>query len=156
MIGAEAIEQEAGALLDGEIAPDSTGDWVIATVESGDWEASARKLQQSMGMNLLECLTAVDHLGREGVGEKTLELVVHLYNVDAGKKIALKTWLAREDARVATLAGLYPGADWFEREAAELFGITFEGHPNPEHLILPDDWEGFPMRKDYADPEDSY
>lgn len=156
MISAETIEFEAKDLLEAEIVPDSTGDWIHAIVEAPKWEESARKLQASMGMNLLGCLTAVDHLGREGVGEKTLEVVAHLYNVDSGGKIALKTWLAREDARLATLADLYPGADWFERETAELFGITFEGHPNPTHLILPDEWEGFPLRKDYADPEDSY
>jgi NADH-quinone oxidoreductase subunit C len=63
----------------------------------------------------------------------------------------LKTRVPREDARIESVTSLWPGAEWHEREVYDLFGIVFEGHPDLRRILLPDDWEGHPLRKDYRD-----
>ena len=70
-----------------------------------------------------------------------LELLYHFWH---GQGITLRVMLPRDDARVPTLTGVIPGADFYERELGEMLGVTFEGHPGPEHLLLPEDWEGGP------------
>ena len=57
--------------------------------------------------------------------------------------------MAGADARAHTVTGVWPAANWLEREVWDLFGIVFEGHPDPRRLLMPEDWEGFPLRKDY-------
>jgi NADH-quinone oxidoreductase subunit C len=61
----------------------------------------------------------------------------------------VKVKLDGSDARVATVSGIWPAANWLEREVWDLFGIQFDGHPDPRRLLMPDDWEGYPLRKDY-------
>jgi NADH:ubiquinone oxidoreductase subunit C len=61
----------------------------------------------------------------------------------------LKVRLAGNTASVATVSGIWPAANWLEREVWDLFGIVFDGHPDPRRLLMPEDWEGFPLRKDY-------
>lgn len=64
-------------------------------------------------------------------------------------RLRLKVRITGESARLPTVTGLWPGANWLEREVWDLFGITFDGHPDPRRLLMPEDWEGFPLRKDY-------
>jgi NADH-quinone oxidoreductase subunit C len=64
-------------------------------------------------------------------------------------RLRLKVRLHGADARVATVCDVWPAANWLEREVWDLFGIVFEGHPDPRRLLMPEDWEGFPLRKDY-------
>jgi NADH:ubiquinone oxidoreductase subunit C len=61
----------------------------------------------------------------------------------------MKVRLHGEDARVGTVSPVWPAANWLEREVWDLFGIEFDGHPDPRRLLMPEDWEGFPLRKDY-------
>ena len=61
----------------------------------------------------------------------------------------MKVRLPADAARVGTVTGVWPAANWLEREVWDLFGIVFEGHPDPRRLLMPEDWEGFPLRKDY-------
>jgi NADH:ubiquinone oxidoreductase subunit C len=82
---------------------------------------------------------------------KELELLYHFWH---GKGITLRIAVSREDPRVTTLTGAIPGADFYEREVGEMLGVTFEGHPGPEHLLLPEDWEsGPPLRKEESTVE---
>jgi NADH:ubiquinone oxidoreductase subunit C len=75
-----------------------------------------------------------------------LELLYHFWH---GRGITLQVALPREGARVRTLTESIPGADFYEREVGEMLGVTFEGHPGPEHLLLPEDWESEPpLRKE--------
>ena len=62
---------------------------------------------------------------------------------------ALKVPLGADDPHVATVSGIWPAANWLEREVWDLFGIAFDGHPDPRRLLMPEDWEGYPLRKDY-------
>jgi len=82
--------------------------------------------------------------------EQGLEVVCRVENLDAGLVVTMRTRLGPGETRCASLAGLYRGADWMERECYDMFGIRFEGHPDLRRILLSEDWEGYPLRKDYA------
>ncbi|MGZ4206946.1 MAG: NADH-quinone oxidoreductase subunit C [Actinomycetota bacterium] len=88
-------------------------------------------------------ITAVDLEG-EGFG-----VVLHVYSVRRQHHVSVNTVVPRENPRLPTLSGVWPGANWCERETWELFGIEFAGHPNLVKLLLPVEFEGFPLRKDF-------
>src|SRR5205807_10425618 len=90
-------------------------------------------------------LTAVDCLPRE----PRFELVYILVSIEHRARLRLKVRLYGEDAHVRTVSDVWPAANWLEREVWDLFGIVFDGHPDPRRLLMPDDWDGFPLRKDY-------
>jgi NAD(P)H-quinone oxidoreductase subunit J len=70
------------------------------------------------------------------------------------EEVRLKVFLPRDGAlTIPSLYGLYHGADWQERETFDMFGITYEGHPHPKRLLMPEDWKGYPLRKDYVQPD---
>jgi NADH-quinone oxidoreductase subunit C len=68
-----------------------------------------------------------------------------LYN----RRLRIKVFAMEEDPVVPTIIGVWPAANWLEREIADLMGIRFEGHPDPRRLLMPDDWDGHPLRRDY-------
>lgn len=90
-------------------------------------------------------LTVVDYV--ESAHE--FEVVYHLYSLEHRHKMVLKTRVPEADPWVPSVTGVWKGADWYEREMQDLFGVEFRGHPDPRRLILPDDFEGFPGRKAY-------
>ena len=94
---------------------------------------------------LLAELTAVDYHPRE----PRFELVYLLVSLHHRHRLRLKVRLQGGDARVQTVTGVWPAANWLEREVWDLFGIVFDGHPDPRRLLMPEDWDGFPLRKDY-------
>ena len=70
------------------------------------------------------------------------------------EEVRLKVFLPRDGAlTIPSLYGLFRGADWQERETFDMFGITYEGHPHPKRLLMPEDWKGYPLRKDYVQPD---
>lgn len=70
------------------------------------------------------------------------------------QEVRLKVFLQRDGAlTIPTLYGLFRGADWQERETFDMYGIQFEGHPHPKRLLMPEDWKGWPLRKDYVQPD---
>ncbi|HPF44414.1 MAG TPA: NADH-quinone oxidoreductase subunit C [Syntrophomonadaceae bacterium] len=100
-------------------------------------------LKETYGFNHLANVTSVDY------GEE-FELVYHLYSIPENHKICIKTRTPRNSAQVDSLFGIWPTADWQEREVYDLMGITFKGHPNLVRVLLPDDFTGHPLRKDFA------
>jgi NADH-quinone oxidoreductase subunit C len=98
-----------------------------------------------LGFTFLAELTAVDFWPRE----PRFELVYLLVSIEHRLRLRLKVRLHGQDARLPTVSGLWPAANWLEREVWDLFGITFEGHPDPRRLLMPEDWEGYPLRKDH-------
>ena len=94
---------------------------------------------------LLAELTAADFWPRE----PRFELVYMLVSIEHSFRLRLKVRLKGDDARVATVSSIWPAANWLEREVWDLFGIVFDGHPDPRRLLMPEDWQGFPLRKDY-------
>jgi NADH-quinone oxidoreductase subunit C len=93
---------------------------------------------------LLAELTAVDYWPRE----PRFEVVYLLVSIEHRLRLRLKVPLEGGDAHVPTMSGLWPAANWLEREVWDLFGIVFDGHPDPRRLLMPEDWEGYPLRKD--------
>ncbi|HEX6879425.1 MAG TPA: NADH-quinone oxidoreductase subunit C [Terriglobales bacterium] len=80
--------------------------------------------------------------------EKQFEIVYILYSFPKNERIRVKTAIA-EGESIPTATNLWPTADWLEREMFDMFGITFDGHPNLKRILLPDGWKGYPLRKDY-------
>jgi NADH-quinone oxidoreductase subunit C len=112
-----------------------------------DLPAVARALRDGAGLrfDFLAELTAVDFSPRE----PRFELVYMLVSTELVHRIRVKVRLPGADAHVATVSAIWPAANWLEREVWDLFGIVFDGHPDPRRLLMPEDWEGFPLRKDY-------
>jgi NADH-quinone oxidoreductase subunit C len=90
-------------------------------------------------------LTAADYWP----AEPRFELVYILVSFAHRARLRLKVRLNADDPHVATVSGVWPAANWLEREVWDLFGIAFDGHPDPRRLLMPEDWTGFPLRKDY-------
>lgn len=82
-------------------------------------------------------------------GEDGMEVVTHLFSTVHHHNVRLKVRLAASDPACPTISDIYPTANWHEREASEMFGISFEGHPQPVKLLLPEPFEGHPLRKDF-------
>jgi len=97
------------------------------------------------GFSVLTDLTAVDRLPQQ----PRFEVVYLVTNYGAPARLRLKVRVEAEDAVVPSAGPVYPGADWLEREVFDMFGIRFSGHPGLTRILMPDDWEGHPLRKDF-------
>jgi NADH-quinone oxidoreductase subunit C len=101
-----------------------------------------RTLRDTHGYRFYITGTAVDR-------DEAIEIVHGVRNLDAGDEIFVKVRLPRRDPEVESLAFLFAGAEWHEREVLDLFGVTFRSHPDPRRILMPDDYEGHPLRKDF-------
>ena len=93
----------------------------------------------------LSSVTAVDRYPRE----PRFEVVYHLHSVERNRRIRLKCRLRGEEPSIESVTGVWRGANWYERETWDLFGIRFLNHPDLKRILMPEDWEGHPLRKDY-------
>jgi NADH-quinone oxidoreductase subunit C len=93
----------------------------------------------------LSSVTAVDRYP----AEPRFEVVYHLQSVESKLRVRLKCRLPGENPEIESVTSVWRGANWYEREVFDLFGIRFTGHPDLRRIMLPDDWEGHPLRKDY-------
>jgi NADH-quinone oxidoreductase subunit C len=109
--------------------------------------ALARRLRDhpDLAFTCLAEVTAVDCWPRE----PRFEVVYLLISIPRRVRLRIKVWVHGGDARIATVTDVWPSANWLEREVWDMFGIAFDGHPDPRRLLMPEDWEGFPLRKDY-------
>jgi NADH-quinone oxidoreductase subunit C/D len=100
---------------------------------------------------MLYDLTAVDERNRRNrpAGEGDFTVIYHLLSFDRNEDIRLKVALRGEFPKIASVTALWPCANWYEREAFDMFGIGFEGHPNLRRLLMPESWQGHPLRKDH-------
>jgi NADH-quinone oxidoreductase subunit C len=110
-------------------------------------EAIARVLRDAADLkfSFLAELTAADYWPRE----PRFEVVYVLVSIEHKLRLRMKVRLEGVDPHVATVSGIWPAANWLEREVWDLFGIAFDGHPDPRRLLMPEDWQGFPLRKDH-------
>jgi NADH-quinone oxidoreductase subunit C len=104
----------------------------------------------SLRFSFLSDITTVDRLPLE----PRFEVNYHLLSIDRRARLRLKVKLQSSDPVVHSVMPVWPGANWHEREIFDLFGIHFEGHPDLRRILMPEDWEGHPLRKDY--PTEGY
>lgn len=150
---------EAVELLKSEVHPEAVeeavinelaGDMPTITVKAEHWRAAAELLKGhgKLGCNYLRNVTGVDY-------ETHMEVVYFVINLETKREYAIKIRTDREQPSVPSAVPVWPSADWPEREIYDLLGVDFPGHPDLRRIMMPDDWVGHPLRKDYVplDPE---
>lgn len=155
--------EEIGEILKSEF-PDAVIELVMggahphAVVTAEQWPKVALFLRDDprLRLNFLRSISAVDLLA-----DAKLACVYDFLSLDLDRgaelltetqEFAVRVVVERDDPHIPTVSHLWPAAEWHEREAYDLMGITFEGHPDPRRILCPDDWVGHPLRKDYEFP----
>lgn len=110
------------------------------------------KSHSDLAFDSLMCLSGVDYKGLKDETER-IEVVYHLFSMKHKHKIVLKVRLPRENPSVPSVESLWAIANWHEREAYDMVGAHFEGHSDLRRILCPDDWVGYPLRKDYEQPK---
>ncbi|HEY1321258.1 MAG TPA: NADH-quinone oxidoreductase subunit C [Streptosporangiaceae bacterium] len=128
--------------------PDGTrcevdGTTVTVDVSRAVWLGALAFARDELGCDFFDWLTAVDE------GDDGFAVVVHLYSIEGRHHLLLRTLVPRGEPVLASAAGVFRGAGWAERETHEMFGVHFEGHPGLTPLLLPEGFEGFPLRKEF-------
>ena len=106
---------------------------------------ACRFLKDTLRFERLSTMTAVDRYP----SEPRFEVVYHLHSVSRNERVRLKCLLAGQSPEIDSVTVVWRSANWHEREAFDLFGIRFRNHPDLRRILMPDDWEGYPLRKDY-------
>jgi NADH-quinone oxidoreductase subunit C len=130
------------AKLDGVLDP-----WIKIAPDRTKEISRFLRDDERMLFDSLMLLTGMDH------GNNRLGVVYHLHSIKWNHKIVVKVEVGAEEAHVQSVESIWKTADWQEREAFDMFGIVFDGHPDLRRILMPDDWEGYPLRKDYQVPE---
>ncbi|HTE29703.1 MAG TPA: NADH-quinone oxidoreductase subunit C [Chryseolinea sp.] len=120
-------------------------------VPPGDILAVMRALlfDESMFFDSLSCVTGIDN----GPGDGTMEVAYNLYSIPYNHHLMIKVTLSRDNPVIESVSHLWRTADWFEREIFDMFGIIFLNHPDLRRILMPADWDGHPLRKDYKQQE---
>jgi NADH-quinone oxidoreductase subunit C len=142
------LEELLGVELAWQCGEKQTGDgWITLPPEK--WTAAGRLARddEKLGFEFLRALSGVDR-----PGEKAIELVAHLFSYRHRHALVLKTRVPRENPVAESLCGVWPAAEWYEREIFDLLGVNFTGHPDLRRILLPEDWPGHPLRQDYQQP----
>jgi NADH-quinone oxidoreductase subunit C len=133
-----------------------TFDTVKVKIPPDAWVETHRVARDQLGMVFFSWLSAVDWANQVEAGdplseeiEERIELLSTLSDVTEGERVTFTTDLSREVPVAPSLIEIFPGANWHEREAHEMFGIDFDGHPDLSHLYLPDSFVGNPLRKSF-------
>jgi NADH:ubiquinone oxidoreductase subunit C len=126
---------------------ESGGEWLTGNIEAANWKGMAQRLRRTAGLDLdyLFCMTAIDW-------KTHFTMVYHLTSTGHRQILVVKAKLDRTDPVIDTVADIWRTAEFHEREAYDLMGILFTGHPDLRRLFMTDDWNGWPLRKDYEDP----
>ena len=149
-------DEVAAALLErfeGAVFHESHGQPVVY-LDRARWAEAAEFLRDEQQFTMLLDVTAVDHLldvervAIAGVELERFEIVANYLSHPRNRRIRLITEVPADDTTIASLAPLYESANFAEREVFDLYGVTFEGHPDLTRILMPDDWLGHPLRKD--------
>jgi len=138
-----ALQERFGS----EIAESTFRDNRRIVVPAGRMYAVLEFLKRS-GFDSLVEMTAVDYLEYEGATDR-YGVVYVLVNTTTGERVVIKTFLNPPELELPSAYPLWKSADWLEREVYDMFGITFEGHPDLRRILMPDEFAAFPLRKDY-------
>jgi len=143
----DIVEALKGAIADlqVEIAPAFDQPTLLLVREQIVAACAALRDLPALRFALLSDVTAVDWWP----AEPRFQVVYHLASLEHAQRLRLEVGLRGEDAHIPTMTTLWAGANWPEREVFDLFGIVFDGHPDLRRVLMPEDWEGYPLRKDY-------
>ncbi len=119
---------------------------VVVTAEKLVEVADFLRTQSQLRFDLLRCISAIDWPAKNSV-----EVAYDLISTSFGHAFAIKVMLDRVNPQVESVGGVWPAAQWHEREAFDLMGVTFLHHPDLRRILMPEDWPGHPLRKDYQD-----
>ena len=146
--GSPALRRLIEALPDAIVSTHARFGDATALVDPSRLIDVARLLRDdpALEFEMLTDVTCVDYLGEE----PRFELVYHFYSVARNRRVRIKARVAEDACRIDSLVSLYASADWMEREVFDLYGVAFTGHPDLRRLLLYDEFEGHPLRKDYA------
>jgi NADH-quinone oxidoreductase subunit C len=108
--------------------------------------AKAMRDDEALRFELCSSVSGVDYLGSD---ERRLHVTYHLTSMTYRRRVRLEAAVTAENPHLPTVTQVYPTADWQERETYDMFGVVFDGHPALTRILMPDDWEGHPQRKDY-------
>lgn len=115
------------------------------------------KSDPDLTFNFLSDLTAVDNLAVDNLEEPRFEVVYHLLSFANNTRLRVKVRVSAGDPKIDSITPVFKGANWFEREVFDMFGIKFEGHPDLRRILNPETFPGHPLRKDFnGGPSDSY
>ena len=117
---------------------------LVVTLPLEQWAPFAQFAKDTLGCRFFSFMTAVDWK------DQGLDVVARIDNLDTNVSVTMKTRLAAGVTRCDSLAPIYRGANWMERECYDMFGIRFDGHPDLRRILLADDWDGHPLLKSYA------
>jgi NADH-quinone oxidoreductase subunit C len=117
----------------------------VVEVASGEILSVCRFLRDEQQYTRLSGITAVDWYP----GEPRFEVVYLLHSLERNERLRLKCRVPSEAAGIESVTGAWPNANWYEREVFDLFGVVFRNHPDLRRILMPEDWEGHPLRKDY-------
>lgn len=120
------------------------GEWTLE-IAAGKIVSVCGFLKYDQKFIRLSSVTAVDHYP----AEPRFEVVYHLYSIERNEWLRLKCRVRGEDPTIESVTPVWRGANWYEREVFDLFGIRFINHPDLRRILMPDGWEGYPLRKDY-------
>ena len=154
-VSSDAVAAEAVTKFPGTVAAISHGQPVVY-VDASAWLDLALWLRDEQQFTQCIDITCVDHLllpGRmvpPGVTAERFEVVANFLSHPRNRRIRAICQIPVDHLELSSLVGVYPGVDFPEREVFDLFGITFSGHPDLTRILMPDDWVGFPLRKDDA------
>ena len=118
----------------------------VARVPADDWLAFAARAKEA-GFEVCVDITAVDWMRQR---PERFEVVANLLSMSEKKRLRMVTTAGRENPTVASLTAIWPGVGFAEREVYDMFGIQFDGHPDLTRILMPDEWEGHPLRKDFG------
>jgi NADH-quinone oxidoreductase subunit C len=137
--------------------------FIVVSPQSIDKVSLFLKENEELRFDSLMCLSGVDDANGEKVTNEdgisiakggTLSIVYHLESTELKHKVVLKVSVSKDNSEVKSVASVWRHADWHEREAYDLLGVTFLNHPDLRRILMPYDWEaGYPLRKDYENPE---
>jgi NADH-quinone oxidoreductase subunit C len=125
-------------------------DEVTIIVEPSQIEAIMRHLRDTPGLiyNYISDISAVDYYPDYDRPER-FGVSYHVYSMLYNRRLRIKVFLAEEEPVVPSIVSVWKGANWLEREAADMMGVEFSDHPDPRRLLMPEDWHGHPHRRDY-------
>lgn len=125
-------------------------DETTLVVAPADVVATCRFLRDTSGLvyNFLSDISAVDYWPEQERPER-FGICYHLLSMLYGRRLRVKIYVAEDGAEAPTMTGVWPGANWLEREIFDLMGISFSGHPDMRRILMPADWDGHPQRRDY-------